>query len=233
MIAQAWMAAARARRRLYRLRGARAPREDLVARHVRGRSFLDVGCMWSVDGAIAFGAEAAGASRVTAIDVMAPTQAYLAEHARRDSQVTFWQGDIHDPALIARAGVHDVVWCSGVVYHAPHPLLTLQRLRELTGQFLLLASETIPEVPGLAQACVYLPGLGEADRRAHGAGRGGGLVGVDGRFDPGRGYANWFWGLSPSALRAMVASAGFEVLETRGPPLHTTSGARPVARAEP
>jgi predicted RNA methylase len=72
------------------------PREELVARHVRGRSFADVGCMWSVDGAVAFAAEAAGASAVTGVDVMEQSTAYRAEHVRRGSQIRFVRGDLHD-----------------------------------------------------------------------------------------------------------------------------------------
>lgn len=41
------------------------PREELITQHVAGRSFLDVGCMWSVDGALCFAAEDAGATAVT------------------------------------------------------------------------------------------------------------------------------------------------------------------------
>src|SRR4051812_8471211 len=111
------------------------PREELVARFAPGCSFLDVGAMWSVDGAIAFAARDAGATRVTALDVMAPTP----EFSARQGDVRFVCGDLHDPATVAEAGVHDVVWCSGVLYHAPHPLLSLQRLHELTGHTLLLA----------------------------------------------------------------------------------------------
>ena len=73
----------------------------------------------------------------------------------------FVQGDLHEPATVAAIGRHDVVWCSGVLYHAPHPLLTLERLRELTGQTLLLATETVAETPGRRGTCVIAPGTGE------------------------------------------------------------------------
>lgn len=226
MLADAWIATARLRRRLQHLRGDRHPREDLVAAHVRGRSFADIGCMWGVSGAIAFAAEAAGATAVTGLDVMAPTQQYRAEHGRRRSRVRFVEGDLHDEQVLGQVGVHDVVWCSGVVYHAPHPLLTIQRLRAITGQLLILASETIPEVPGLPQASVFLPGLDERARAALARTRPGAQVGLSSPFDPARGYGNWFWGLSRSALRAMLASTGLEIVEEHGDPLHATLLAR-------
>jgi SAM-dependent methyltransferase len=176
---------------------------------VEGRSFLDVGCMWSVDGALCFAAQDAGAARVTGIDVMAASERFEAERARRDPAVRFVQGDLHDPATVAEAGVHDVVWCSGVLYHAPHPVLTLQRLRELTGATLLLATETVPEVPGLRRAAVFAPAPGTHPAHTQ-------------RLDPARGYHGWWWGLTPSAVEAMVQATGFEILERHRTPLHLT-----------
>jgi hypothetical protein len=227
VLARAWISAARLRRRVA---PGRRPREELVAAHVPGRSFADIGCMWSVDGAIAFAAEAAGAAAVTGVDVMSASAAYTAEHERRASRVRFVQGDVHDPGTAQEVGVHDVVWCSGVIYHAPHPLLTLERLRALTGELLILASETIPEVPGLPQACLFLPALPAATRRALTAGRGGVLEGLSTPFSAERGYANWYWGLSRSALRGMLAAQGLEVVEEHGDAFHATLLARPPGR---
>jgi Methyltransferase domain len=227
VLARVWIGAARLRRRIA---PGRRPREELVAAHVRGRSFADVGCMWSVDGAIAFAAEAAGATAVTGVDLMAASAAYAAEHERRGSRVRFVQGDVHDPRTVEEVGVHDVVWCSGVVYHAPHPLLTIERLRALTGDLLILASETIPEVPGLPQACLFLPELPAATRRALTGGRGGVLEGLSTPFSRERSYANWYWGLSRSALCAMLAAEGMEVVEEHGDAFHATVLARPRGR---
>jgi hypothetical protein len=223
VLARAWLTAARARRRVRRGRRGGPPREELVRRFAPGRSFVDVGCMWSVDGAIAFAAADAGATRVTGVDLMAPTARFEAERARRDAQVRFVHGDVHEPATVAEVGVHDVVWCSGVLYHAPHPLLTLARLRELCGQTLLLATETLPEVPGLRGACVFYPG---ADRGLFAAP---GRTGLDDRFDPAGSYANWWWGITPSALRGMLAATGFDVVELHDDVLHATAVAVPDA----
>ena len=100
--------------------------------------------MWSVHGRIAFVAEEAGATAVTGVDVMGETPEYQAEHAARDSGVRFVQGDLHDPSVLDAAGRHDVVWCSGVLYHSPNPVLTLERLRSVCGETLLLATEVLP-----------------------------------------------------------------------------------------
>jgi SAM-dependent methyltransferase len=215
--ARAWMAAARARRRLRR---SAPPREELVRRFAPGRSFADVGCMWGVDGALAFAAEEAGATEVAGVDVMAPTPAFEAEHARRGSCVRFVRGDIHDPATVEEVGRHDVVWCSGLLYHAPHPLLTLERLRAVCGGTLLLATETLPEVPGLRGACVFYPAADPGPFAVPGR------VGLAAPFDATRGYENWWWGITPSALEGMLAAAGFEVAERHDDVLHVTVVAR-------
>jgi hypothetical protein len=219
VLARAWLAAARARRRVARRRHGPPPREALVRRHAAGRSFADVGCMWSVDGAIAFVAEAAGATSVTCLDVMDATPAFEAEWARRRSAVRFVRGDLHDPAVVAEVGVHDVVWCSGLLYHAPNPLLTLERLRELTGQTLLLATESLPEVPGLRGACVFYPGADPALFAAPGR------AGLATPFDAARGYENWWWGITPSALTGMLDAAGFAVVDLHDDSLHLTATA--------
>ncbi|HWC25349.1 MAG TPA: class I SAM-dependent methyltransferase [Solirubrobacteraceae bacterium] len=210
MLGRALTAAARVRARL----GSTAPpREALIARHVGGRSFLDVGCMWNVHGALCFAAEDAGAGAVTGVDVMGATERFTAELARRGSRVRFVQGDVHEPATIAAVGRHDVVWCSGVLYHAPHPLLTLERLRELTADTLLLATETIVETPGRRGTCVVAPTRAEHPH-AEPAQR------------PGAGYGPWYWGISPSALRTMLRLTGFAVVEEHRTPLHVTIVAR-------
>ncbi|MEJ7785327.1 MAG: class I SAM-dependent methyltransferase [Solirubrobacteraceae bacterium] len=185
------------------------PREELIAQHVAGRSFLDVGCMWSVDGALSFAAEDAGATAVTGLDVMGETPAFRTEHERRGSTVRFVQGDLHDEATIAAAGPHEVVWCSGVIYHAPHPVLTLERLRALTTRTLLLATETIPEIRRHPRATVFAPEPGSHPAHTE-------------PFDPARGYVNWWWGLTPSAVLAMVEAAGFAVVEEHRTDWHLT-----------
>ena len=220
LAARAWISAHRLRRRFA---GPPPDREALVREYAPGRSFLDVGCMWSVHGRICFVAEDAGATAVTGVDLMGETPEFLAERERRGSGVRFVQGDMHEPGTLAP---HDVVWCSGVIYHAPHPILTLERLRAATRETLILATEALPEVPGLRGACVLYPA---ADRRAFRGIAAGPALGVDVDFDPAQGYGNWFWGITPSALRGMLRVAGFEVVrELRPNPFHVTVVARPV-----
>ena len=197
-----------------RLGRAAPPRETLIAEHVAGRSFVDVGCMWTIHGALCFAAEDAGAASVTGVDVMAPTPQFAAELQRRESKVRFVHGDLHEPRTIERIGRHDVVWCSGVLYHAPHPLLTLERLRELTGDTLLLATETVAETPGRRNTCVIAPGRDEHPNAEPATG-------------PDQGFGPWYWGISPSALRTLLKLSGVAVTAEHRTPLHVTVVAAP------
>ncbi len=121
----------------------------------------------------------------------------------------------------ARLGAFDVVWCTGVVYHSPSPFEQLRNLRSLTAGRLLLGSHVIPEIPGIEQACLWYPGTSEetrqAFRRAHGGDRAPRCLAVTEPFDPApeAAYSNYWWGITPSALRAMLAAAGFELIEER------------------
>ena len=214
---------ARARRRLGR---AQPDREEVVRRHAAGKSFCDVGCMWKVNGRIAFVAEEAGAAAVTGVDVMAASPEFEAEHERRGSRVRFVHGDLHDPETVEAVGPHEVVWCSGVLYHAPNPVLTLQRLRELTTELLILQTMTLPELPGVRQGLVFYPGVPNPRLYARwGEQAARGLRLPEPGEDP---YAPWWWGISHSALDAMLRAARFVPYERWGDPFAVHVLARPV-----
>ena len=197
-----------------------------MRRHAAGKTFCDVGCMWKVNGRIAFVAEEAGATAVTGVDVIDATPEFEAERARRSSQVRFVRGDLHEPATVADVGPHEVVWCSGVLYHAPNPVLTLQRLRELTTELLILQTMTLPELPGVKQGLVFYPGVPNPRLYA----RWGEQAARSLRLpEPGEDqYAPWWWGISHSALYAMLRAARFEPVERGGDPFAVHVVARPV-----
>lgn len=188
-----------------------------------------------MDGDVAFQAEQAGASSVTLFDAGEPSPTFLERAAATHSGIRCVQGDLEDPVSVREIGPHDVVWCTGVVYHTPHPLLQLMHLREITTEVLYLGSATIPEIPGFAQACVFYPHLERADRVPYARGlidpdR---SIAVGTAFDdrPMYGHANFWWGLTASALRAMLRTARFEVVEehrTDVYPWGTAFVARPV-----
>lgn len=188
-----------------------------IEQHAGGRSFLDVGGLFQVAGDVAFAAEAAGATEVALLDAGdVELTEFPAKAAARGSGVRVHQGDLEDPDVIRAVGPHDVVWCTGVLYHSASPLLQLLHLRALTRELLVLGTHTIPEVPGLPQACVFYPWappqLGHALSAAH-QGRTAPALGLDVDDRPMHGFANFWWGITPSALRAMLRAARFEVVE--------------------
>lgn len=186
---------------------------DLVRQYASGRSFVDVGCMWGVNGEYSFLAEAAGATSVTSVDVFGPTPEFEEKRLARNSSVRFVLGDATRRETIDAIGAADVVFCAGVLYHHPSPFDVLTALRRICGETLILRTATIPEIPGLTNGAVYYPLLLQAQRKlwnlsSLGLGS---QVGISGPFEPEAGYGNWFWGLTPTCLIALVRNAGFEV----------------------
>src|SRR5262245_46630178 len=125
-------------RRLFSAPAEKAPKlplweryKEIIGRHARGRSFVDIGCLWQVHGAYAFHALEHGAAPVVGVDVNPATAEFEATNAAHAHGVRFVQGDLTDPALLEHLGSFDVVFCTGVLYHLPDPLLALRHLRRL------------------------------------------------------------------------------------------------------
>lgn len=204
---------------------------DYVRELAAGKTFVDVGCMWGVNGAHAFLAEEAGATAVCGVDVFGPTPEFEAERARRGSRVEFVLGDCTSAATLARIGPRDVVFCAGVLYHHPSPFDVLVALRTICRERLLLRTSTIPELNGLPNAAVFFPHLPDRARRLWDL-RSLGLRHQAGITEPFRaedGYGNWFWGLTPSCLESMLATAGFRVLRRDDEPFAATVLCEPAA----
>jgi hypothetical protein len=177
--------------------------EELIGRYAPGRTFVDLACLWIMNGGCAFVAEALGATRVTASDKWPANEEFDALHEERDSHVVFRQADLHEPEHVAALGVHDVVWCSGLMYHTPSPYLVMANLLSITGEYLIVGSKVIPDIPGLPGAAVYYPGLDEEQRRAYAPIS---KTVAEQPFVFENHAANWFWGLSPEALVSLAGS---------------------------
>jgi 2-polyprenyl-3-methyl-5-hydroxy-6-metoxy-1,4-benzoquinol methylase len=188
---------------------------EYIRRFAPDRSFADIGCLWGVNGEYAFEAEAAGATSVKAVDVFGPTPEFEQKKRERQSQVEFILGDATDPRTIEAIGPTDVVLCAGVLYHHPSPFDLLVALRQMCRRTLILRTSTIPEVGGLPNAAVFFPMLRRNERRMWNLSRLGVSfqAGISAGFKPQDGYGNWFWGLTPSCLRSMLAVAGFRIDE--------------------
>ena len=186
---------------------------EYIRNHAPGKSFADIGCMWGVNGEYSFLAEQAGATEVKAVDVFGPTPEFETRRISSGSRVEFILGDVGRPETIARVGTVDVVFCAGVLYHHPSPFDLLVALRRICRETLILRTSTIPEVRGLPNAAVYFPMLNARGRELWNLKSLGLLhqAGISNEFQPSEGYGNWFWGLTPSCLESLLATAGFRV----------------------
>ncbi len=239
-LSEAWVLVNRLRRRVGKPDGDawRAGWIDWLAVNAPGKTVADVGGLFGEPGKIAFAAEDAGASSVTLFDAGDPRYTtFEQEREQRGSKVRFVQGDLDDPLTPERVGVHDIVWCTGVLYHAPDPVHQLMQLRRMTGELLYLGCLTIPELPGVENGAVFYPYLDDDSRKAHARAywrpEEGWGIGVPFDDRPMLGHGNFWWGLSPSALRNMVRTARFEIVEERRPHDHpwlTEIVARPIGK---
>ena len=187
---------------------------DLIRRYVPNRSFADIGCMWRLNGYFSFLAEESGAKSVAAVDVYPASNEFEDERKKRGSKVEFIQGDIHAQRTVETIGLRDIVFCSGLLYHSPNPVYTLCRLRLICNDLLIITTSTIPEIPGIQNAAVFYPFLGENQRKLWRLGTG--QLGISTPYDVSQGYGNWFWGFSRTCLESMLRCAGFQVKERYG-----------------
>lgn len=184
----------------------------LVRKYATGKSFADIGALWGVHGANTFAAEEAGSTRSVAVDVYPETPEFIAEKKKRGSRVEFVHGDINSNETTQKIGQCDVVLCAGVLYHTPDPIHMLMRLRSITKETLILNTASIPERRGMKNTAVFYPYLSENQRAIWNRGIGT-QAGITGPYEPLAGYANWFWGMTPSCIESLLNVAGFEVTE--------------------
>lgn len=141
-------------------RFARRLRLMQIPEDLRGKTVLDIGA-W--DGFFSFEFERRGA-RVLAIDVWSEDALanFLFAREKVGSKVDYRKVDVHDlnPKDL---GTFDIVFLAGVLYHLRYPLIALERVRSVTGGFLILETNTlIPFVHERFPMIGFFPGDAEA-----------------------------------------------------------------------
>ncbi|MGH8600137.1 MAG: hypothetical protein ACRET1_05700 [Burkholderiales bacterium] len=206
---------------------------DLVA----GKSFMDVGGLWGTKNEKISTAANAGAARTTMADI-APLGhslwndfdahcARLGIHGYAKRQL-----DIVEPPQDVSGLRHDIVHCSGIIYHVPDPYRMLANLRRVAGEHLILTSMVVPEHIKNAQgrlafptdSAVFVPSMTEATRAivaTHFRERN---ISIDAitrpmteswRWPDGTpNYGPWWWLMSPAYLCGLVKVAGFIIEDT-------------------
>ena len=209
------------------------PRDEFIARVVRGQSFVDVGGLWGTVNEKVSVAHGAGAIERAMLDVT-PEGGELWRLFRERmralgiGEVSCGVADIAE----YQGRRYDVVHCSGVLYHHPNPLLLLTGLRRICGGHLVLTSAIAHgrienragslEVP--PASAIFIPALSDRERAIlaeHWRAVGAGALGITQPASYAIDESNatdmgpWWWLLTAEAMRALCEVAGFEVLEGR------------------
>jgi len=195
------------------------PRDEMIARVVRGKSFCDVGGLWGTTQERCSVAYRAGASDVTMLDA-APRNhpLWVAARAR-------WEAlgipDVMEISLDARLLVlggpaWDVIHCSGVLYHLPDPVTLLAALRQCAREHVILASAIT------AGPLRFLPASDHEAWRAQQeewtALLGDTAPGLTAPVNAEHAWraddcAPWWWLLPPEVVAQMCMAAGFAILD--------------------
>src|SRR5262249_33147555 len=101
--------------------------------------------------------------------------------------------------------------CSGVLYHVPNPLVSIEQLRRLCRSTLILATASVAEHE-TPQSAVFLPYLDPAARDRLDFPAAARKRGLDSAVVERRGDAHWLWLPTPSCPRARARFAGFETV---------------------
>lgn len=181
--------------------GVRTP-EDLQSSYANfklpqdlsGKRVLDIGC-W--DGFFSFEAERHGA-QVVAIDCWRPEKFFEARQAL-NSRVEFHEMSVYELSR-ENLGVFDIVFFMGVLYHLQHPLLSLQRVCEVTGDIAIIGSYIIDNILDTGTPVMEFYPIDE----------------LGGQYD------NW-WGPNTECLVKMTQTAGFAQTELILPELTTAT----------
>jgi hypothetical protein len=204
-------------------------RHKWIPEVVRGKSFIEEGGLWGVVNEQITTANAAGATSLIQIDPAGEDLWNSFRQRCSAAKVANYKcivGDINDPALPANVEPADVVHCAGVLYHCPHPLYTLQQLRRITKQTLLLGCATIParvanaagELRLEAGSALFVPAatafqrailaqfLSDVGARD--------IPGIDQSLPDGwkvTDYGAWWWFFTPQFVETLLTLAGFTV----------------------
>jgi hypothetical protein len=91
---------------------------EYVERYAPGRSWVDVGGTWGINGEYSFLSERAGASQVVLVDIDRIDE-FDHKHAAAGSKARFVKTGATDPALVDQIRTFDMVRCTGLLYHVP------------------------------------------------------------------------------------------------------------------
>lgn len=207
---------------------------EVVVKHVKGLSFADVGGLWGTLNERVSVALNAGARSAAMIDIQPQSHALWDKFDARckEQEVLGYEKITRDLNTINQNGVeleYDFVHCSGIIYHVPNPIFTIERLRSMTRKYLIVGSIVFPEritteigSLSLEEGAVYfIPALSDrvkAILSAHLDRVGVKAQNINTAMAPwwavsGAQYGPWWWAWSAQTLGRMIECAGLRILE--------------------
>lgn len=210
--------------------------DRIILDNVKDLSFVDVGGLWGTVNEKVTVASRGGAKSLAMADIQREGNQYwqaFHEHAA-ERGVTDYKSfpgvDIDDLETPNRIGTFDFVHCSGILYHVPNLIFTIERLRSVTNKYLLLGSMVVPEVVENEKGrisfeggrVVFMPAMDAetiAIMAAHFDQSGIKIWNVNAEEAPLRkpngkpDYGPWWWLYSGTTQTKMLENCGFRVLD--------------------
>lgn len=153
--------------------------ENWISEHVEGLRFCDIGGIGvGAKNERASIAYKSGASKVAMIDYRERSfvdwRVFREKMEEKGIEGVCELGGLNlaDPEFPDHAGQWDFVHSTGIIYHAPNPMIMLENLAKVAQKYLIVNTVTVPEVieneagrlefPG--SQIVFLPGIGPRER---------------------------------------------------------------------
>ncbi|MFC7399559.1 hypothetical protein ACFQU1_20310 [Chelatococcus sp. GCM10030263] len=207
----------------------------IIREHVAGLSFVDIGGLWGTVNEKVTLALAAGARSATMADMQTPGNEWWAKFEQRAKDLGYTNYDskhvnLDDPQIQGTLGRFDFVHCSGIIYHVPSPVYTLDRLASVTTKYLLLGSMVVPEkvenqfgsLDFTGGRTVFIPGMDDQVRAImaeHFTQSGIEIMHFNRAYsepfrlpDGSANYGPWWWLWSPSMMIKMLEACNFRVI---------------------
>jgi hypothetical protein len=122
------------------------PRDRMIDTVASGRSFVDIGGLYETVKERTSVAARAGAKSTTMVDIYPEGHELWGRLQQRLSDLGLGPTEcVVGDAQTLTGRTWDVVHSSGVWYHLPHPMMYLERLREVADEYVILTSTIIPD----------------------------------------------------------------------------------------
>jgi hypothetical protein len=208
-------------------------RDEYIGQVVGGRSFAEVGGLWGTVNEKVSVAYQRGARALAMFDTAPAGHMWWEKFEERRMalgvpDVRCVSGDIIEVMDTTFQATHDVVHCSGVLYHMPDPLRLLTALRKLARRHVILTTvisqpryeneEGVVDVP--KGGVLFVPGLAARERavlRQHWTrvyGQDAAMATFERAIWNVGDFGPWWFMPTVQALEGMCRAAGFDVIDS-------------------